>query len=96
MRAWIRAGGALPNDTDLRRQLVAPLYGLDNKGRIQLERKEDMMKRLGSDSSPDRADALAVTFAYPIQSQRQLDHWGQPKSTVEFEYDPFAEEMMVA
>lgn len=96
MRAWIRAGGALPSDTDLRKQLIAPLYGLDNKGRIQLERKEDMMKRLGSDASPDRADALATTFAYPIQSQRQLDVWGQPKAMADFEYDPFAEELMVA
>ena len=96
MRAWIRSGGALPADPDLRKQLIAPQYGLDNKGRIQLERKEDMMRRLGSDASPDRADALATTFAYPIQSQRQLDVWGQPKAQVEYEYDPFADERMVA
>lgn len=96
MRAWIRAGGALPNDAALREQLIAPLYGLDNRGRIQLEKKEDMMRRLGNDKSPDRADALALTFAYPVNSVTQLSVWGRPKPAVEFEYDPFSSERMSA
>ena len=95
MRAWLRAGGAIPSDPDLRAQLIAPLYGLDNKGRIQLEKKEDMMRRLGSDKSPDRADALALTFAYPLQSRAQTDVWGSPLP-VEHEYNPFSEERMHA
>jgi hypothetical protein len=71
------------------------MYGLDNKGRIQLERKEDMMRRLGSDGSPDRADALALTFAYQLQSRSQLDILGTGRG-VEFEYDPYSTERMHA
>ncbi|MDR3436242.1 terminase [Telmatospirillum sp.] len=95
MRAWIRAGGVLPHDPDLRAQLIAPMYGLDAKGRIQLEKKEDIMRRLGSDRSPDRADALALTFAYPLQSRAMTDAFGR-KPGCEFEYNPFAEERMTA
>ncbi len=95
MRAWIRAGGALPQDPALRAQLIAPNYGLDMKGRIQLEKKEDMMRRLGGDKSPDRADALALTFAYPLQSRAQTEAFGQ-RQGCEFEYNPFAQERMSA
>lgn len=95
MRSWIRAGGALPNDPLLREQLIAPQYGLDAKGRIQLEKKEDVMRRLGSDKSPDRADALALTFAYPLQSREQTKAWGNPRA-VETDYNPFSEERMHA
>lgn len=95
MRAWLRAGGSIPSDPALRAQLLAPLYGLDAKGRIQLEKKEDMMRRLGSEGSPDRADALALTFAYPLQSRAQIDVWGEPLP-VEHEYNPFADERMRA
>ena len=95
MRSWIRAGGALPHDPDLRTQLIAPTYGLDAKGRIQLEKKEDMMRRLGSDRSPDRADALALTFAYPLQSRAQTEAFGQ-KTGCEFEYDPYSDKRMHA
>ena len=44
---------------------------LGNK--INLESKKDMKERLGGDySSPDVADALALTFAYPV-SKRGYD-----------------------
>lgn len=95
MRAWIRAGGAIPNDPDLRAQLIAPMYALDAKGRIQLEKKEDIMRRLGSDRSPDRADALALTFAYPLQSAAQERAFPQPDH-MSWDYNPFAAERMVA
>ena len=96
MRAWIRAGGAIPNDPDLRAQLIAPTYGLDAKGRIQLEKKEDIMRRLGSDRSPDRADALALTFAYPLQSKVQTDGWRTLQRTESFDYNPFSPERLSA
>ena len=89
MRAWIRTGGILPNDPELRKQLIGPMYGLDTKGRIQLERKEDMMRRLGSDSSPDRADGLALTFAYPLSVVP-----AEVGGCVEWEYNPFTEDAL--
>lgn len=51
----------LPNDEKLISQLTTRKYRMTSKGRIALERKEDMKKR-GLDS-PDRADAVALAFA---------------------------------
>jgi len=68
MRDWLRDGGAIPDDEELRDDLTGPLYTFDNKGRLQLERKEDMKKLRGL-ASPDKADALAMTFAQPVASR---------------------------
>ena len=93
MRAWIK-GGSLPNDPDLRAQLIAPTYTFNLRNEIQLERKEDMMKR--GLPSPDRADALALTFAYPLSSHQFAGGEHQQKPLVEHEYDPFSADRMVA
>lgn len=59
-RHWLKTGD-IPDDAALATDLAGPEYGFDAKGRIQLERKEDM-KRRGL-ASPDAGDALALTFA---------------------------------
>ena len=67
MKDWLR-GGSVPDDPDLAAQLIGIEYGyttLDGKDAILLEKKKDMKKR--GLSSPDRADALALTFAFPVQ-----------------------------
>lgn len=65
MKEWIEAGECeLPKDTDLKRELTCLEYDYTDKGRIRLDRKTDIMDEHGF--SPDRADALALTFAYPI------------------------------
>lgn len=64
MREWIRAGGAIPSVEGLVGELSSPIYSYDAKGRISLEKKEDIKERLGR--SPDIADALALTFALPV------------------------------
>jgi phage terminase large subunit len=61
---WIRAGGCLPDEPELGRELTAPTYRFDPHGRIQLESKDEIKKRLGF--SPDLADAYALTFAAPV------------------------------
>jgi len=49
-------------DTDgFKYQLTASKYSYDAKGRIKIERKEDMKKR--GVKSPDRADAFVMGFA---------------------------------
>lgn len=48
----------------LRTELTNREYGHTDKDQIRLERKRDMKKRLGA--SPDRADALVLTYATPI------------------------------
>ncbi len=47
---------SLPDDDDLRADLSALRYVFTQDGRIQLESKDDVRKRLGR--SPDRGDAL--------------------------------------
>lgn len=72
-REWLRKGGSLPNIPDLITELSAPTYKFNVAGKILLEPKEDIKKRLGK--SPDLADALILTFAENIQpsmSSRQL------------------------
>lgn len=63
MRAWL-PGGAIPADHDLVADLTSVEYGFDENQAIQLEKKEHMKKR--GLASPDLADALALTFAYPV------------------------------
>jgi hypothetical protein len=65
----------LPADGRLKEELTSPEYDYTDKGRIRLERKSDLMEKYGF--SPDRADALALTYAYPIadfeEAGMQLD-----------------------
>lgn len=87
MRSWLRNGGSLPFDIELKAQLIGPTYSFNNRNEILLESKEDMMKR--GVESPDKADALALTFAYPLVSNANAGGDYPPKSMVEYEYDPF-------
>ena len=54
----------LPKNTRLKEELCSVEYGHTDKGRLRLDRKEDIMDLHGF--SPDRADSLALTFAYPL------------------------------
>lgn len=93
MREWLKTGGSIPeNDVDLHAQLQDREYGYvlrDGRDAIQLESKKDMKKR--GLSSPDIADALALTFAYPVQPNANAGRAAAfTKPRVEHEYDPFA------
>ena len=92
MRSWIRNGGCLPFSPELKAQLIGPLYTFNNKNQIQLEAKEDMMKR--GVESPDWADAIALTFAYPVNSHQGAGGDYPKKPLVEFEYDPYSQNRM--
>lgn len=63
MREWLRTG-KIPNDVALKKDLTGPATKPDSKGTIFLESKKDMRAR--GLASPDAADALAVTFAFPL------------------------------
>lgn len=52
---------ALPPDDELLADLSDIKYKIDSRGRIVVESKEDMKKRLGR--SPDRGDAVVLAFA---------------------------------
>jgi hypothetical protein len=69
MRFWLRTG-AIENDPELAAELTGRQYGFDTHSAIRLESKSDMKKR--GLSSPDVADALALTFAYPVADMPDL------------------------
>lgn len=75
MRTWLREGGVLPNDQDLAHELIAPEYDYDDKNRMRLESKKQMKAR--GLTSPDSADALALTFHANVAPRRvaSTDAW---------------------
>jgi hypothetical protein len=87
MRDWL-AGGSIPDEPELVGDLIGVEYGFNVHNEIQLEKKEDM-KRRGL-ASPDDADALALTFAYPVGQlgdYESKNSAGINQSVVE--YDPY-------
>ena len=64
MKEFIETLCELPPDARLKDELTCVSYDFTDKGRIRLDRKSDIMEDYGF--SPDRADALALTFAYPV------------------------------
>lgn len=79
---WLKEGGDLPDDYELKQDLIGPEYSYTSSQQLLLEKKESM-KRRGL-SSPDCADAFALTFAaavsdtagYPAIEQLQPDQDG--------------------
>ena len=87
MAEWVKRGGALPKDEELAKELCAPTYTFHN-GKIQIEEKEQIKKRL--QFSPDKADALCLTFAIPDQPKAVMFVPGQKENSTHLsEYDPF-------
>lgn len=83
LRTWLREGGCLPNDRDLLDQLIAVEFGHSKvKGKqdaIVLTPKDEM------EDSPDIADAIALTFAFPVNTAA----W-KGKTQMKSEYDPLS------
>lgn len=72
MRAWLNKDVGIPDDDKLEAELTGVQYKHDSDNAIVLERKEDMKKR--GVPSPDMADALAITFAYPVMRRGEADY----------------------
>lgn len=90
MRDWLRTG-SIPNlqcgdKITLVDELIGPNYGLDGNEAIQLESKKDMRKR--GVPSPNVADALACTFAFPAfaEDRRGLE---EERPYVAPDYNPY-------
>lgn len=69
-RDWLKAGGCIPQDPVLRDELQAPEIVPRMDGKIQIESKKDMKAR--GIPSPNRADALVLSFAYPVRDVAKL------------------------
>lgn len=69
LQAWMEEGGAIPADAELYEELISIETLPDNNGIVRLKSKEQMKK--DGDQSPNRADALAMTFARPVAPKRR-------------------------
>lgn len=63
MREWLRTA-SIPTDRQLKSDLLGPMKKPNSAGTLFLEGKKEMKAR--GLASPDAADALAVTFAFPV------------------------------
>ena len=83
LREALKGGLALPDDDKLAFELLSPSYAYDAQNAIKLESKDDMRAR--GVRSPNIADALALTYAYPVQPRSMaLERARQAEET----YDP--------
>jgi hypothetical protein len=81
-KEWLKEGGAIPDDQVLCDDLIGPEYEVRLDGKYKLESKDDMKER--GLPSPNRGDALALTFALPVQPKSQILRAAQGQSQ---EYD---------
>lgn len=95
VRDWLPTG-SIPNiitneNTTLVDELTGPTYTMNKKEEIQLEAKREMRAR--GIPSPNVADALACTFAFPSFEFQTISPSGiieREAPTVAPDYDPFA------
>jgi len=92
MKEWIHSGGVIPDNIALKQELATPTYKYTQQGKRQLESKDQIKERLMG-ASPDRADALALTFAHPVARRRErtlFDDLQDGRQKKGFDYDPYS------
>lgn len=73
---WVKTVGCLPDDPLLHAELLAHTYTFRGD-KMWVEEKELVRAKLGR--SPDRADAAALTFAYPVAPPSRVhEAFGMP------------------
>lgn len=80
MAKWVKAGGSLPDDRDLREELCATTFVYQGD-KFRIVEKAIIKDQIGR--SPDKADALALTFAHPVKRRQFRKQQGNA------EYDPW-------
>jgi len=90
LRDWIKAGGAIPEDYKLEKELHAPEWRLDVHNRQKATGKPELRKLLGR--SPDRADALTLAAWDPVIQvntgpQKPTELYDQPREINAYEID---------
>lgn len=83
VRQWLSSKPEvqLPADEELLDDLTSVNKKYDRRGRLQLEEKDEVKKRLGR--SPDKGDALALTFAEPVYDGGEPRIYGNGRLTYE-------------
>ena len=89
--AWLRHG-CIANDGELIAELTAPTFKFDAQQRLVLESKADLKKR--GLPSPNKADALALTFAAPVHKRPEVEISGaatEEGRALGHDYDPYTQ-----
>ena len=73
MKEWMELGECeLPKDQELKEHLLAVSWEPTKaSGKVKLDSKEDI--QAGFNFSPDKADALSLTFAYPVYDEAESE-----------------------
>jgi len=85
IKRWLKEGGSIPDDQELYDDLIAVETIPKIEGIIQLESKKDMKAR--GLPSPNKGDALALTFAFPVTKNTHTHH---NLSRTRRDYNPLA------
>ena len=82
-RAWLtqELSVQIPNDDGLLDELCSVNKKYDSLGRLLLESKDEIKKRLGR--SPDKADAFVLTFAEPVYDYGKTTTYGNGQVVLE-------------
>lgn len=78
-RGWLeQRGSRLPNDAELIAEMTSIRYSFASTGKMKAEGKDDMRRR--GLRSPDKADAVFLTFAGDAATSlgSQSAHWSKP------------------
>ena len=86
---WLKEGGCIPDDAELISELTAPTYSFNAAQKIALESKDEL-KRRGL-ASPDKADALALTFAMPVAPRGIQLPGMRARNQAATDFDPYSE-----
>lgn len=81
VREWLLEEVELPDNDSLKDELCAVCKKYDSLGRLLLEEKEEIKKRIGR--STDMADALALTFSEPVYDKGQTKFYGNGQVCLE-------------
>tara|TARA_X000001316_G_C921917_1_gene36563 strand:+ start:423 stop:1931 length:1509 start_codon:yes stop_codon:yes gene_type:complete len=79
-QTWLEDGGALPDDPDLYEEMLSIETLPDNNGIVRLKSKEQMKK--DGIPSPNRSDALVLSFARPVTKKRHKIEHDEPYVSV--------------
>ena len=75
LKKFVETGGKLPNDKELKEELLALKYFYnETSGKIQLIKKDDLKEELGR--SPDKSDSIALHFFRTVRPMSLRNHRG--------------------
>jgi hypothetical protein len=86
MKTWLKENGCIEDDRILRDDLEAPEAFINLSNKLQLESKDSMKKR--GVPSPNKGDALALTFAFKVHPE-SIVRRARRLNRTNTDYDPY-------